>query len=221
MNKLIILPFLLTTTIFSHAQKSNSYLMLNFNVNAQSVMNSMYPYRTGVSNVGIQWIKNRKNNQAFRFGISGYSHTQINTSQLTIAHDTNIYHYQGYGIRMPKLSVGMEFQKKIHRDVVLYGGMDVQVGAARTRTINFEEVSTALGSYRSSVYYTTANRDPIAIGATFKPFVGIRANWNRFVFSYELSMPMNVNSVLGKSTDFNTGHIQHTISIGYMFGKVK
>jgi hypothetical protein len=216
----MMFAMLLGSTTSLLAQSENSYLMLNFNLNNQHRYNNPYPNSKGASTLGIQWIKNRKNNQAFRFGLSGYNQYEHNFVSLRTSNDTSFYNYKSYSINMPKLSFGMEFQKRLHKDVMLYIGADAQVGASKARAMSYEEVYTHNGLYSSYRGNSDERNDAFAFGATLKPFVGLRANWSRFVFSYELSMPMNFTKIRS-SANFDMGQLQHTISLGYMFGKKK
>lgn len=192
--------------------------MMNFGIgrSPQNYLSSFGPnYNNNNRNIGIQYIRNRKNNTAFRFGISSYHQNMMGSYTYTTQQDTTTYYYKYYTANIPKLSVGMEWQKRLHPDVMIYAGVDAQLGAMFAKQDN-----TTMVRVDSTDYYRwsgTTTRGPLAIGASIRPFVGMRANWSRFVFSYELASPIDFTSMPGYSSNLNGMQLKHTISLGYMF----
>ena len=209
----------------SFAQTGNSYLMINFNLNSGKNNYSNYPsVRNRYSNkdvfpIGIQWIKYRKDQSAMRYGFTLYTNKLSSNFSSSTNGDTSIYSGNSYEIVSPKFTVGKEWQKHIHKDIVVYGGLDVGFGMMKNPKMNIEEryTNSSFMSYSAS---QTASVWTMNLSA--RPFMGTRINWNRFVVGYEASLPANYTQVIGEDVRNVSGfRLQHQLNFGYQIRKKK
>lgn len=218
MQKLFLSAVLIFTGIFStHAQAGNSYLMMNIGLarTPQNYLSTIGPnHNMGDRSIGLQYIRSRKNNTAFRFGISSFSQNFPGSYSVATVNDTTTYTSRFYRAHIPRFSFGMEWQKQLHRDVMIYAGADAQLGMMFAQKNTWEYRST--DSNQIYNYRLMTNRGPLAVSAAIRPFVGMRANWSRFVFSYELSSPFDFSMIPGQFADFHAMQLKHTLSLGYM-----
>lgn len=215
----------------ANAQKNDSYLLLNYNFKPQSPY--YIPYigyaprhfanRNSI-NLGLQWIRNNSNESAWRFGFSiheDHLYTQGTSKQIV---DTTYINYSGYDIILPKLSVGKEWQKHIHKDVTMYAGADLGFGLMKNGKMNVEErhVHSANNMYNYSSYSANQSGSKLAMNISARPFAGLRMNFNRFTIGYEAGLPRNYTRVLGENLyKWDKPTIQHQLSMGFKLGKMR
>lgn len=209
----------------SFAQTGNSYLMMNFNLNSGKNNYSHYPMvRNRFSNkdvfpIGIQWIKYKNDQSAMRYGFTLYSNKLSSNFSSSTNGDTSVFSGNSYEILTPKFTVGKEWQKHIHKDIVVYGGADLGFGMMKNPKMNIEE-RYANSNFMS--YSASQTASVWAMNLSARPFMGTRINWNRFVVGYEASLPVNYTQVLGEDVRNVSGFkLQHQLNFGYQIKKKK
>ncbi|MBK8145694.1 MAG: hypothetical protein IPK62_12225 [Bacteroidetes bacterium] len=143
-------------------------------------------------------------------------HSKFNHSTID---DTSFFRSNSYPALIPKFTIGKEWQKHIHRDVVLYGGADIGFGAMKNPKMDITQ-KYAMGSFFSYSANQTASVWMLHLSA--RPFLGMRINWNRLVVGYEASLPVNYTQAIGENVR-NVGKpiLQHQLNFGYQIKKKK
>jgi hypothetical protein len=212
------------------AQKNDSYLLLNINLKDKP---NYYPYRPygsrssyaeGGSRFGLQWIKNNSNTAAWRFGFSIYENSLISQGYSKQVADTFFYTYKGYEVLIPKLSIGKEWQKHIHKDVTVYAGGDLGFGLMKNPKMSIEErwIADSTGNNYNSSYAANQTDSRWIMTISIRPFAGMRMNFSRFTIGYEASLPRDYTCVLGDNIHkLNKATIQHQLSMGFKLGKMR
>jgi hypothetical protein len=226
MKKTLALALLLSSFVAAQAQTGKSYLMMNFNLQSQKngFYQSYYNHGRSISNnpifpVGFQYIRNFTDNSAMRFGITLYQKNIMSNYNFYTIGDTSFQKYTSYDAVMPKISIGKEWQKHIHKDVDIYGGADVGFGMMKSNKMyNTDKyTSNSTGSY----YYgsSMSNTSSMIYNVSARPFAGIRVNWNRFTIGYEASLPINYTQVASEDIrSIDKPILQHQLNLGYKFG---
>lgn len=214
---LIILVVLCSSSAF--AQTGSSYLMMNFNLNSENNNRSYYPsVRNRFSNkdvfpIGIQWIKYKNEHSAMRYGFTLFSKRLFSNFSYSTIGDTSVYKGNAYELLMPKFTVGKEWQKHIHKDIEVYGGLDLGFGMMKNPKMNIEERYTSSSFMGYSAGQTAS---VLAFNLSARPFMGTRISWNRFVVGYEASLPVNYSQVIGEDIRNTSGlKLQHQLNFGY------
>lgn len=214
----------------SFAQTGSSYLMMNFNLRsgnpyyANSYYSNPFFQTNRFSNsetfpIGLQWIKYHNDHSAMRFGFTLFTKTLQSKFAHSTIEDTSIYRSSSYPALIPKFTFGKEWQKHIHKDVVLYGGADIGFGAMKNPKMAVTQ-KYAMGSFFS--YSANQSASVWMLNLSARPFLGMRINWNRFVVGYEASLPVNYTQAVGEDVR-NVGHLklQHQLNFGYKLKKRK
>jgi hypothetical protein len=124
--------------------------------------------------------------------------------------------YNSFNTLLPKINIGKEWQKQIHKDVELYGGLDLGLGMGRaSKSVNTEKyISISSGSY--TIGSSNGVASIFAFNVSARPFAGLRVNWNRFTVGYESSIPLNYTVINSESVNMvDKPKFQHQLNIGF------
>lgn len=169
--------------------------------------------------IGLQYIKGLKNQKAVRFGVELNSNYFTQHEWTPLNSDTNQHHIKTYMNTLVKASMGIEWRKQLHKDVILYAGIDGMLGIGVTNYYSnvyaYRNDGTYIENYSPFIY-----SKHMAIQAGVRPFSGIRANWNRFAIGYEAGLPLQYTYIPSLQTGrFQNIKVQHTLSIGLRLKK--
>lgn len=198
------------------APSNNDFILFN---NSWNMSNNNYylglrhqnPYN---NQVNLQYVRSLRNNRALRFSLGMQDVFYNGEYTQYSSNDTNFQTFSNYNTTMAKIGIGMEWRKMLHKDVMIIGGADVNLGAGR--------LDRYYGEYSYTNTYTTGTGsssigDGLAIHTGLTPFTGIRISWGRLALGYTVALPFQLNSAIGQNqtiNDFNM-RFQHQLSVGY------
>ncbi len=205
------------------AQTYNSLLLFNFKIptttNYGTVAFNAHSYSLPLE---LMFIKKTKNNSALRIGanlISSYI-VYPGLPGYKIA-DTLYGTYTAVDAYVPRISLGKEWRKFLHKDVYLITGADGSIGAMLNRVDSvFTESylnNTASFFNTTTINSTFASNQKVMCTSTeLKPFIGLRTMWGRLTMAYQFSLPIQVFRVFDTHTSFTPFQ---QINIGYGFNR--
>ncbi len=198
------------------SNSSDDFIMLNYQQNMVSKefsINNPFYNRKG-QQVSLQYVRSIAQNKALRFSFSGQEyHFNRQSSQFTQG-DTTYQNYNNYYTFMPKLGIGLEWRKILHKDIMIIGGADFNLGAGR---LDNSVITQQIVNGNTSGYGTTVFGDGVALYKSLTPFTGIRINWGRLALGYTAMLPMQLNTAFvsnSRISEFDM-RLQHRISVGY------
>ena len=219
MKKLIgILSLLSLIGLTTQAQKKSSddFILISndFNLNRTtngSLFTTSYNH-SGL--IGLQYIRSMSDNKANRFGM-GVLHSSSGTRiDLFQRNDTIAYSEYNKDNSAFYVSIGKEYRKMLHTDVMIIGGADIGAGIGGSSNYTSE-----VGLTDSLRYIRTI--DPGATGfitvARCTPFLGMRISWKRLAIGYSIKAPIQMDyTSLGNWKTFSIEtNLQQSISLGY------
>ncbi len=236
MKNILILVAILTISGFStnaQSKKGDDFILLNNNWNMGRNYYNYGPYGAykGLPRniqdhqFSLQYVRSMSKRKALRFSLGYKEHYFYGQSTYQNISDTTFQTYNGYSTQLPKVGIGMEWRKMLHKDVMLIGGGDVALGFSRLQR-EYSEFKTYQDSngFRSLGYGTIRSNTGFGMHASLTPFTGLRVGWGRFAIGYTATLPFQFNMAkdgLEGMSEFNI-NFQHSVSVGYrMYNRKK
>lgn len=217
MKKTIVLLAVLSTAFQStQAQTSvgEDFILFERSQGFRNNNNFFNPNTNSINS--LKYIKSINRNTAWRFGIGLNDMGSWRNYSSYSQNDTNFYSSYSRWSTMPTLSIGREWRKRLHKDVMVIGGADLNLGAGRYREHRSEGYNY---NNTTSGVISKSNTSNLVVGATFNPFTGIRISWGRLALGYTAGLNMRYNNYQ-KTQGYNNGFdmtLNQNISVGYRF----
>lgn len=221
MKKLIQL---LSLSIFflpnlAQAQKSHSFDYLLILNNFDMRLGSNFDNSSENRIFGIMLIKKISDKSAWRFGLGYKNFYQTFETREKASNDTLYEFTTNRSTALPHLTIGKEWRKIIHKDVLLVGGIDFSLGGGPGE---LAEREYALFQNERTLRDLKIQKDGLGFYTNVSPFTGLRINWGRLALGYDLNASWENIATTGQSTFYNLDlTLRQALSIGIKLNEVK